>query len=567
MRNCFKIKEYSILTLCMMFYSLTTFAQDYDDKTIGFDVDRITTSLREYGVSNQEMAYEIKNVREMYLTSYKTFKIAKDKIQDEIDSQQTIKTIYNKSAKVLTMVQDIPPAEKEALFALYNSTNGDSWINKTGWDFNTPVTAWNGSTGWFGITLTNNHVRFILLSNNNLTGSIPTQIDQLSELTGFNFSNNKLQGNIPKEIGKLTKMQQISLSNNNLQGAIPPEIGLLENLEILYLAFNRLNNVIPFQISNLSKLQHLMLGYNEFSGVLPPEMSRLSKLTAFLILNNKFEGALPDFTNTNLASLNISSNKFRFVDFAAQYSFYKNRPGLSFRYENQGLTDTVGTIMGIIGGTVSLTMYENGRFSPQDSYQWYRNNTLISGATSRTYTISNLETINSGSYNCISTNSLITDLILTREPIILNVTDCIPIIGKLKIGKTPNLSLPTSLFKYEGLWLSNDTGNNPEVNSWVDYLDNSGIQKRTIVGSLENGCKEILASKIVATNGVGDCLECLDFQLSLKNDKCEQVDFVDCMGMLQTVFVGGPITISAKKIVQSRYVECNSTEPVLPPEN
>ncbi|WP_281323438.1 beta strand repeat-containing protein [Flavobacterium aestivum] len=142
---------------------------------------------------------------------------------------------------------------------------------------------------------------------------------------------------------------------------------------------------------------------------------------------------------------------------------------------------------------------------------------------------------------------------------------CVPIVGKIKILQASSTSvpvvLPIELFRYEGSWQANDESNNPQVNSWVDYLDINGVQKRVIVGPIENGCKEIMASKIVATNGVENCVACQDFEYAPKNGVCSQVEFIDCSGAHQTIFIGQPTVIEAKRIVSSTPVGCDSTDP------
>jgi len=81
-------------------------------------------------------------------------------------------------------------------------------------------------------------------------------------------------------------------------------------------------------------------------------------------------------------------------------------------------------------------------------------------------------------------------------------------------GNTPSLIetqacttvLPLLDFYYEGFWPADDVqGYQPEINSWVDYLDENGVEHRFIVGANENGCQLVQASSIVDTNGCGFC--------------------------------------------------------------
>ena len=45
---------------------------------------------------------------------------------------------------------------------------------------------------------------------------------------------NSMSGNIPADIGNLTNLVELSLSTNKFNGAIPSSIGYLEKLEYLY---------------------------------------------------------------------------------------------------------------------------------------------------------------------------------------------------------------------------------------------------------------------------------------------------------------------------------------------
>jgi len=65
---------------------------------------------------------------------------------------------------------------------------------------------------------------FLNLYDNQLTGEIPPEIGNLTNLTYFQLYNNQLTGSIPLEIGNLTNLTYLKLNNNQLSGIIPDEI-------------------------------------------------------------------------------------------------------------------------------------------------------------------------------------------------------------------------------------------------------------------------------------------------------------------------------------------------------
>ena len=72
----------------------------------------------------------------------------------------------------------------------------------------------------------------LVLSGNELSGSIPPEIGNLTNLTTLSLVNSQLTGEIPPEIGNLTNLTTLNLMNNQLTGEIPPEIGNLTNLTL-----------------------------------------------------------------------------------------------------------------------------------------------------------------------------------------------------------------------------------------------------------------------------------------------------------------------------------------------
>lgn len=138
--------------------------------------------------------------------------------------------------------------QRDALVALYASTNGDSWTNNDYWNSDTVPLC-----DWYGIYCPDStNVTEIFLNNNNLDGTIPPEIEYLTNLEVLGLTNNNLKGAIPQEIGKLTNLYSLFLQINQLTGPIPREIGKLTNLQSLKLHDNRLTGNIPATFQELS---------------------------------------------------------------------------------------------------------------------------------------------------------------------------------------------------------------------------------------------------------------------------------------------------------------------------
>ena len=67
----------------------------------------------------------------------------------------------------------------------------------------------------------------------------------------------------------------LNLRDNQLTGSIPPELGNLSNLVWLFLRDNQLTGSIPPELGNLSNLVWLYLSGNQFTGCIPASLERL----------------------------------------------------------------------------------------------------------------------------------------------------------------------------------------------------------------------------------------------------------------------------------------------------
>eukprot|EP00241_Pyramimonas_parkeae_P012671 CAMPEP_0114254602 /NCGR_PEP_ID=MMETSP0058-20121206/17077_1 /TAXON_ID=36894 /ORGANISM="Pyramimonas parkeae, CCMP726" /LENGTH=286 /DNA_ID=CAMNT_0001368853 /DNA_START=143 /DNA_END=999 /DNA_ORIENTATION=- len=115
---------------------------------------------------------------------------------------------------------------------------------------------------------------YLLLDDNQLTGSIPSELAALTNLTSMNLGNNLLIGTIPSELAALIYLTDMVLAYNQLTGTIPRELKALESLEKMHLQFNKLSGSIPCVLGALTSLSSLLLCNNsDLCGDVPAGMT------------------------------------------------------------------------------------------------------------------------------------------------------------------------------------------------------------------------------------------------------------------------------------------------------
>lgn len=202
-------------------------------------------------------------------------------------------------------VTDVSIPECEALVALYLSAGGANWVHNENW-----LSA-NQISWWWGVNVTDGHVTLLAQNNNNMIGTLPTELGSLTYVTQIHMGGNQLTGPLPASIGNMSSLIGLYLWGNQLTGSVPASFANLTNLESLILGGNNLSGPLPTSITGLTHLKDLALGDNSFEGSIPSDYGNITTLQSLEIRSNHLTGSIPSsFGNlTNLIGLHLADNQ------------------------------------------------------------------------------------------------------------------------------------------------------------------------------------------------------------------------------------------------------------------
>ncbi|CAM9188513.1 unnamed protein product [Ectocarpus sp. 6 AP-2014] len=290
-------------------------------------------------------------------------------------------------------------SDRNALVALYRSTDGANWKKIDNWDTDAELSQWHGVQVNGG-----GRVVKLCLPNNNLQGRIPKELGVLSELETLELCENHLDGAIPGELGSLTELRTLILSKNQLTGCIPPELGFLGNLKLLRLSNNKLTgpqgadanqlleypllkytkSAIPAGLGMLDALEELDLRNNRLTGLFPTELRAMTNLKHLLLGGNKLTGGGP-WVGEPLARWRARDPQWMYLAQMQEEQAKESRAEEYARLERQRAEERERQDRVQQGGDVSHWLRQDLGFNDDDS--------TVFGATLRAYHLHSAKSI------------------------------------------------------------------------------------------------------------------------------------------------------------------------------
>ena len=123
---------------------------------------------------------------------------------------------------------DAAQVDRLALISLHDVTGGPSWANRAAWGTDAPLQEWHG------VATEDERVVGVALPANGLSGPLPSEIVNLTELRVVDLTENDLSGALPSPIATLQGLTELRLGRNSgLQGALPFALRQLERVRVL----------------------------------------------------------------------------------------------------------------------------------------------------------------------------------------------------------------------------------------------------------------------------------------------------------------------------------------------
>uniref|UniRef100_A0A0E0L0B9 non-specific serine/threonine protein kinase n=1 Tax=Oryza punctata TaxID=4537 RepID=A0A0E0L0B9_ORYPU len=136
------------------------------------------------------------------------------------------------------------------------------------------------------------HITKLMLASNPLSGQLPKELGNLTNLLSLYVASSGFSGRFPSTFSKLRNLKILRASDNGFVGKIPDYFGSMTNLKDIAFEGNSFEGPIPQSLSNLTNLINLRLGDMVSGTSSLAFMSNLTSLTTLILRNCKISGDL-----------------------------------------------------------------------------------------------------------------------------------------------------------------------------------------------------------------------------------------------------------------------------------
>lgn len=151
----------------------------------------------------------------------------------------------------------------------------------------------------------------IILEDKSLSGKISPAVSVLRSLTHLVLPVNTISGELPVELSNCSNLQVLNFTGNNMVGQIP-DLSVLKNLQVLDLSLNYFSGRFPAWVVNLTNLVSLGVGGNQYDeSEILESLGNLKNLTWIYLYDSNLTGEIPEsiFELKALETLDLSKNK------------------------------------------------------------------------------------------------------------------------------------------------------------------------------------------------------------------------------------------------------------------
>jgi Leucine-rich repeat (LRR) protein len=250
------------------------------------------------------------------------------------------------------------------------------------------------------------------VSNNQITGEIPTEIVNATALQEFTASNNQLSGSLPSALGTLVNLRVLDVSNNLLTGPIPTSIRDLRLAERFAVSRNALSGTIPLEVGQMVNLRVLALDSNTFSSAAPDALSSLARLQILRLQSNQFT-TIPNLSALqSLTILAVENNRLQFE--TLEPNVRSSTTSFAFTYSPQ---DSIGVARDTAAAVGLPFVLSSRLLSENNVHTWFKNGREVPGVLGRALTFPAFARLDTGVYTARVTNSVVRGLTLVTRPV------------------------------------------------------------------------------------------------------------------------------------------------------